>query len=282
MTEGRVNALLLAALLFAQLLLIAGAIRDQEGATVLEEGLARATRPVVGAAESVGGAVGGGISSLRDLRNAREENRRLVAELERLRAERDRLREEAAGGATAPAAPRDAGGPRAPVDPRARRDEPPRGSVAKPRHRRGNRRRSPPRLSRARMGGAVGRVVSATPTHAKVRLLTDPNSGVAGIVQRSRAEGMILGRGGDVLEMAYVPKYADVLVGDRIVTSGLDGVFPKGVGIGIVTAVEDGPGASKAIEVTPEVRGDAIEEVLVLLAAEGTALLESGAGEEGR
>lgn len=282
MTEGRVNALLLVALLFAQLLLIAGAIRDQEGATVLEEGLARATRPVVGAAESVGGAVGGGLSSFRDLRNARDENRRLVGELERLRAERDRLREEAAEGRRLrrllemreALAPRsiparvvtshlgaqsrslviDAG-----TDAGVRADSPVLG-----------------------WGGALGRVVSATPTHAKVRLLTDPNSGVAGIVQRSRAEGMILGRGGDVLEMAYVPKYADVLVGDRVVTSGLDGVFPKGVGVGIVTAVEDGPGASKSIEVTPEVRGDAIEEVLVLLAAEGTALLESGAGEGGR
>jgi rod shape-determining protein MreC len=131
-------------------------------------------------------------------------------------------------------------------------------------------------------GGAVGRVVRTTPGYGKVRLLTDPNSGVAGIVQRSRAEGMVMGRGVELLEMAYVPHYADVLVGDRVVTSGLDGVFPKGFGIGTVVEVGDAVGASKSIRVRPDVAFAALEEVLVLLEPRGSEILEMGAEEEVR
>ena len=57
-------------------------------------------------------------------------------------------------------------------------------------------------------------------------------------MQRSRAEGMVLGRGVDLLEMAYVPHYADVLVGDRVVTSGLDGVFPDPLDKEVLAAIE--------------------------------------------
>lgn len=279
MTEGRWNALLLALLLFAQLLLMAGTIRDDEGATVLEGGLSRASQPVVGAARQVGGTLGGGVEFFRELARARRENLALRAENERLRAEIDQTRE---GIAELPRlrrllemrdtlAPRSLGA-----------------SVVSSRiggqtHTlligAGTDRGVRPDLPVVGWGGVVGRVVSATPDYAKVRLLTDPNSGVAGIIQRSRAEGMILGRGVEILDMAYVPQYADVLVGDRVVTSGLDGVFPKGYGIGTVVEVGPGVGASKSIQVRPDVGGQALEEVLVLLDLRGTDVLERGAGE---
>jgi rod shape-determining protein MreC len=279
MTEGRWNALLLALLLFAQLLLMAGSIRGEEGSTVLEGGLSRASRPVVGAARQMGGALGGGVGFFQEMARARRENLSLRAENERLRAELDHAREEVA------------------ELPRLRRLLEMREALA-PRSvgatvvasrvggqahtlviAAGTDRGVRPDLPVVGWGGVVGRVVSATPDYAKVRLLTDPNSGVAGIVQRSRAEGMILGRGVELLDMAYVPQYADVLVGDRVVTSGLDGVFPKGYGIGTVVEVGPGVGASKSIQVRPDVGAQSLEEVLVLLDLQGTELLERGAEE---
>jgi rod shape-determining protein MreC len=122
-------------------------------------------------------------------------------------------------------------------------------------------------------GGAVGRVVSVDKDFARVRLLTDPNSGASGVVARSRAEGMVVGRGGEPLEMVYVPKYADVVPGDRVITSGLDGVFPRGFGVGRVTLVGEPVGASKSIRLEPEVDERGIEEVLILLEPSGARLL---------
>jgi rod shape-determining protein MreC len=122
-------------------------------------------------------------------------------------------------------------------------------------------------------GGAVGRVVSVDRDYARVRLLTDPNSGASGVVARSRAEGMVVGRGDEAMEMIYVPKYADVVAGDRVITSGLDGVFPRGFGIGRVTVVGEPVGASKSIRLEPEVDDRSVEEVLILLEPSGTRLL---------
>jgi rod shape-determining protein MreC len=279
MTEGRWNALLLALLLFAQLLLMAGTIRGAEGATVLEGGLSAASRPVVGAARQVGGVLGGGAGFFRELGGARRENVRLRVELAKALAERDRAREEAAElprlrrllEIRETLVPRSVG---APVVTSFLGGQARSVVVAA-----GSDRGVRPDMAVVAWGGAVGRVVTANAGYAKVRLLTDPNSGVAGIVQRSRAEGMVMGRGVELLEMAYVPHWADVLVGDRVVTSGLDGVFPKGFGIGTVVEVGEPVGASKAIRVRPDVAFDSLEEVLVLLEPRGSEILELGVEE---
>ena len=116
-------------------------------------------------------------------------------------------------------------------------------------------------------GGAVGRVIYADGGFATVLLLTDANSGVAGIVQRSRTEGMLLGRGRERLEWAYVSRFADVALGDWVVTSGLDGIFPPGYTLGHVVHVrmETSETASSEILVRPAVDFLGLEEVLVLL-----------------
>jgi rod shape-determining protein MreC len=75
------------------------------------------------------------------------------------------------------------------------------------------------------------------------------------------------------MEMIYVPKYADVVVGDRVVTSGLDGVFPRGFGLGRVTMVGEPVGASKSIRLEPLVDERSVEDVLILLEPSGTKLL---------
>jgi rod shape-determining protein MreC len=124
-------------------------------------------------------------------------------------------------------------------------------------------------------GGAVGRVVSVEHDFARVRLLTDPSSGAAGVVLRSRAAGMVVGRGAGPLDMIYVPKYDDVVLGDRVVTSGVDGVFPRGFGLGRISEVGEPVSASKTIRVEPEVDERSLEDVLVLLEPKGTSLLSA-------
>jgi rod shape-determining protein MreC len=74
--------------------------------------------------------------------------------------------------------------------------------------------------------------------------------------------------------MLYVPRFSDVLHGDRVVTSGMDGIFPRGFGIGRVSAVHEVPDGSQRIQVEPEVDLRSLEEVLVLLSPPRTGLLE--------
>src|SRR5512142_1700343 len=85
--------------------------------------------------------------------------------------------------------------------------------------------------------GVVGQVVAVTPRTAKVLLVTDPNSGLDVLVQRTRARGIVSGslENGPILK--YVKRTEDIQVGDRLITSGLDGIFPKGVPVGTVIKV---------------------------------------------
>ena len=114
--------------------------------------------------------------------------------------------------------------------------------------------------------GVVGRVVSVSPHYAKVLLLTDQNSAVDSLIQRSRDRGMVRGLKTDVCALDYMIKTSDVRVGDIVVTSGLGGVYPKGIPIGEVTKVEDTPGdLFRHITVKPAVDFSRLEEVLVIL-----------------
>jgi rod shape-determining protein MreC len=275
--RARTNLLLLAALLFGQLLLMSGSARNDAGTSLLESGLARVSRPVAGATRALSGGFAGFVGFWREVRTAREENVRLKADLGRTRGELDRSREQSLEnqrlrrllGMREDLAPRSAAASVVTTNmtSQARMIVLDRGTEAG----------INPDQAAVAWGGAVGRVVNAGGEFAKVRLLTDPNSGVAGLVQRSRAAGMVLGRGDGSLEMLYVPKYADVVIGDRVVTSGLDGVFPRGFGIGRVTLVADVAGATKAIRIEPEVDFRSLEEVLVLLQpVGGTALAPPG------
>ncbi|MGB7219542.1 MAG: rod shape-determining protein MreC [Vicinamibacterales bacterium] len=113
--------------------------------------------------------------------------------------------------------------------------------------------------------GVVGRIVVPTQRAAKVQLLIDRNAAVGAIVERSRAQGVAIGGGGDRLRLDYVSELADVVVGDLVMTSGIDGIFPKGFVIGRVEAVEKSGGTYKRITVRPEVDFTSLEEVLVVL-----------------
>jgi rod shape-determining protein MreC len=117
--------------------------------------------------------------------------------------------------------------------------------------------------------GVVGRVVSVSSHYAKVLLIIDQNSAVDILVQRSRDRGMVKGMFTDVCRMDYLVSTSDVVVGDVVLTSGLGGVFPKGLLVGQVTSVDETPGELfKEVLVKPAVEFSKLEEVLILLREE--------------
>ncbi len=114
--------------------------------------------------------------------------------------------------------------------------------------------------------GVVGRVVGHPAARAaRVQLLVDRNAGIGAVIERSRAGGVVVGDEGQMLRMEYVSNLADVRPGDLVVSSGLDGIYPKGFVIGEVVSAERGAGLYHAIRLRPAVDFSTIEEVLVLL-----------------
>lgn len=118
--------------------------------------------------------------------------------------------------------------------------------------------------------GVVGRVFAVGPHAARVQVLLDRDSGAGVIVERSRVAGVVSGQvsapatGDADLLLKYVPDRADVAVGDLVVTSGLDRVYPKGLVVGRVRFVGKGSGLFRDIRVEPSARFDSLEEVLVV------------------
>lgn len=127
--------------------------------------------------------------------------------------------------------------------------------------------------------GAVGQVSAVQAHRATVRLLTDPNSGAAALVQSSRAEGIVRGSLDGLLYLENVDMDVEVNPGDVVVTSGLGGSYAKGLIIGMVVKVDARQGeATRRIVVSPNDDARALEEVLVVkgLGASGSEDVEGG------
>lgn len=117
--------------------------------------------------------------------------------------------------------------------------------------------------------GVVGRTITTSSHAARVMLITDHNSGVDAVVQRTRARGIVEGGLDGRCVMKYLKRDEEVAVDDRVVTSGLDGVFPKGIVIGVVRRVTRGNrGMLQVAEIEPSVPLEDIEEVLVVRATQ--------------
>ena len=115
--------------------------------------------------------------------------------------------------------------------------------------------------------GIVGRVILPTPRAAKVQLIIDRNAAVAGLVERTRAQGIVVGTGGDRMRFGYVPGTADLKTGDRVVTSGIDGIYPKGFVIGQIESIERSAGEFSTVLIRPAVNLSSLEAVLVVTTA---------------
>ena len=114
--------------------------------------------------------------------------------------------------------------------------------------------------------GVVGRIIETAWHASQVLLLVDGNSNVDGMIQRSRAQGILQGAGSAGCNLKYISRVEEVLPGDVVLTAGLAGVFPKGLLLGVISGVSrKEEGLFQKIDVTPAVDFGRLEEVLALI-----------------
>lgn len=263
--NSRQNVFLLVVLLAAQLLLMSLDARNSPGASATESITMRLTSPFVATARWIGDGAQRVVTDVSGLFDTRAENRRLIQELEALQTDMQQTRE----AATENVRLRNLLDMRQRLEPEsvaafvvtAQLTGDSKTIVLD----RGSKDGVRVDASVISWGGAVGRVVSVSRSYSKVQLISDASGGVAGVVQRSRAQGQVQGTGGTHLNMLFVPRFADVIHGDRVVTSGLEGIFPRGYGIGRVVGIQESPAeGTKQIRLEPEVQFERLEEVLIL------------------
>jgi len=113
--------------------------------------------------------------------------------------------------------------------------------------------------------GVVGKLIAVSHEAARVLLISDHNSALDALDERSRARGIVSGIVEDGLVMKYVDRSEDIRPGDTIVTSGLDGIFPRGLLVGTVAHISrEGPGLFLNVEVKAAVDSRQLEQVMVL------------------
>lgn len=112
--------------------------------------------------------------------------------------------------------------------------------------------------------GVVGRLILPSRRASKVQLLIDSNAAAGALIERTRVQGVVMGLGDGMLKMQYVPGTADVKTGDLVVTSGIDGIYPKGFVIGTIDHADRGSGAYHVITVRPAADFSRLEEVLIV------------------
>lgn len=118
----------------------------------------------------------------------------------------------------------------------------------------------------ATVEGVVGQVLNTSPHYAKILLATDPNSAIDVLIQESRTRGILKGKGSNAYQLYYVLKNAEVNEGDRVITSELGGVFPKGLLVGTVSKiVKERRGMFQQIEVEPAPDFSRLENLVILM-----------------
>ena len=258
---------ILAALLLSQVVLMSTNARHPDSEqSVLRIWLVTGFAPVVRVTDAIFSSVKGTGASYVDVRNAREENLQLREKVDQLTAERnnaleraaelDRLRTQLA----LPPRPQYRELAANVISRNAslwfRRLTIDRGTLD------GVKRDMPV----ATAGGIVGRVISVGPNFAMVQVITDKHAGVGAMLQSSRAMGEIRGLDNDRCELKNISTSEKVEVGESVVTTGLDRIYPKGLLVGTVESIEADPNAPwHKIVVKPAAPVDRIEHVLVLL-----------------
>ena len=114
--------------------------------------------------------------------------------------------------------------------------------------------------------GVVGQVLTSSPNYSKVLLATDPNSAIDVVTQKTRVQGIVKGMGRDAFALHYVLKSAVVEKEDIVLTSGLGGVFPKGLMVGTVSEIKKSRrGMFQSIEIEPAVDFFQLEYLIIIM-----------------
>lgn len=121
--------------------------------------------------------------------------------------------------------------------------------------------------------GLVGYIYRATPNYADVLTILDQNNRIDVVVERTRTHGIVEGVFNFKCALKYVMRNEPVEVGDKLITAGVGGIYPKGVKVGMITDIsKENFGMTLSIEVVPSVDFDKLEEVLVLIPASADSL----------
>ncbi len=256
---------LLAALILVQVLLLAFQIKRENNVRLVRYWTVQTLTPV----ERVGtwsfSKIGGLWSGYIGLRNARTENARLQSELDELRMRNRELESQAAEGQRLASllnfrnAHPEASMLAAEVI----------GASADPTSHtlfinRGERDHVRRNLAVITPEGIVGKIVEVFPTSSQVLLINDKESGVGALFAGTRTHGVVKGSGDPNPRMDYIVNDEKVQVGDKILTSGEDHIFPKDLPIGKVETAKAGS-PFQAISIDPAARLDRLEDVLVLM-----------------
>ncbi|MCE3013647.1 MAG: rod shape-determining protein MreC [Proteobacteria bacterium] len=115
--------------------------------------------------------------------------------------------------------------------------------------------------------GLVGYIYRVGYNYSDVLTILDPNNRVDAIVERTRTHGIVEGVFNYMCSLKYVSRTEPIELGDRLITAGVGGIYPKGVKVGMITNIEqESSGMTLSVEVTPSVDFHQLEEVIVLLA----------------
>jgi rod shape-determining protein MreC len=113
--------------------------------------------------------------------------------------------------------------------------------------------------------GVIGQILKTSPSHSTVLLITDYNSAIDSIIQRTRAKAIVEGKAENRCQLKYLLRSEDVIVGDIVVTSGLGGNFPKGLMVGEIRKVDRKEhGIFQYAELVPSVDLTKLEEILII------------------
>jgi rod shape-determining protein MreC len=113
--------------------------------------------------------------------------------------------------------------------------------------------------------GVLGRISLVTPNNSQVQLISNADASIGVIVERTRSPGVLSGSGNALLELRYISNFEEVNAGDVLLTSGLDGIYPKGLPVGKVLESRKGKSVFRVIHVEPNVDLSRVEEVLVVI-----------------
>lgn len=113
--------------------------------------------------------------------------------------------------------------------------------------------------------GIIGRTILAAGNQSQVQLITNPDASIGVMMERTRTLGVLRGSGNSILDLNYIGNAEEVVVGDNVLSSGFDTVFPKGFPVGKVVEAKKSSGVFQNIKVEPIVDLFHIEEVSVLL-----------------
>ena len=113
--------------------------------------------------------------------------------------------------------------------------------------------------------GVVGRIITPNARVSQVQLLIDRNAAAGAMLERSRSQGIVVGGGSNYLNVNYLSRMSDIRTDDQVVTSGVDGIYPKGLLIGQVESFQLGVLDFTEIVIRPAVDFSSLEHVLIIV-----------------